>query len=85
MFTLESNVPIAAAPRGRKATTFPLADMEIGQSFVMAIEGEGKEATKNLESWRRKVRIAIKAFVAEFDAKFQMAKTPDGLRVWRIA
>jgi len=83
MFTLESNVPIAAAPRGRKATTFPLADMEIGQSFVMAIEGEGKEATKNLESWRRKVRIAIK--VAEFDAKFQMAKTPDGLRVWRTA
>ena len=85
MFTLESNVPISAAPRGRKATTFPLADMEIGHSFVIAIEGEAKEATKNLESWRRKVRIAIKAFVAEFDAKFQMAKTSDGLRIWRIA
>ena len=85
MFTIESNVPVAAVPRGRKPSSFPLADMDIGQSFMVAIEGEGDEATKNLESWRRKLRIAIKTFTVAYDAKFQMAKTVGGLRVWRVA
>jgi len=85
MFTIETNIPVApAAPRGRKPAQFPLRNMAVGDSFIIAIDGEGKQITKTAESWRRKLRIAFKTF-ANTEAKFQMATTKEGLRVWRVA
>jgi hypothetical protein len=86
MFTIETNIPVApAAPRGRKPAQFPLRSMAVGDSFIIAIDGEGKQITKTAESWRRKLRIAFKLFAGNNEAKFQMATTKEGLRVWRVA
>ncbi len=84
MFTIEKDVPVISNKRGRKPTAFPLGDMEVGDSFLIPIvEEDEKELTKKIESWRRKFRVASKAFLKEYEAKFSTAVVDGGLRVYR--
>lgn len=92
-FTIESGVTPVSNKRGRKSTEFPLAEMAVGDSFMVPTvptvpEGStpefiAEETKKLVESWRRKVLIAKKKFCAEFEGKFQTAVVEGGLRVWR--
>lgn len=66
--------------RGRKPTQFPFTDMEVGDSFVIDCDPEAK---KEVDSWRRKLLVAKKRFLKEYDAKFTTAVVENGLRVWR--
>lgn len=84
-FKIESGVALEASKRGRKSTAFPLAEMTVGESFLIEFATEGKEGVKMTESWRRKLRIAVKVFAKEYEGKFQSGVKPEGLRVWRTA
>lgn len=82
-FTIESGVPMTSGKRGRKPTEFPLADMNVGDSFLIPCDTADKKA---VDSWRRKLLVAKKRFAEQFDAdgiKFQTGIADGGLRVWR--
>lgn len=86
-FVIESGVEQVSSKRGRKPTEFPLAQMQPGQSFLIPCNTEEK---KEVESWRRKLLVAKKRFMEDFDHetpggefKFTTAVVSDGLRVWR--
>ena len=79
-----------AGGQGRKPTVFPLADMEVGDSFLIPCDTASKKA---VESWRRKLLGGKKRFAKEFpDAAANMvfrtvAQDTDagtGLRVFRV-
>ncbi len=83
MFSVESNVPLVAHARGRKPTQFPLDEMGVQDSFLIACDVENKKA---VDSWRRKFAVAKKQFLAlNEDAAFKTALVKDGMRVWRTA
>lgn len=87
-FQIESGINPVSSPRGRKPTEFPFDEMDVGQSFLITLKTneDGSEfLDKDIESWRRKLRIGIKRFNETGDGKFQTAITSDGLRVWRVA
>ena len=86
-FVIESGVEQISSRRGRRPTQFPLADMAVGQSFLISCDTSEK---KEVESWRRKLLTAKKRFCEEFDHeeegkefKFTTAVVSGGLRVWR--
>jgi hypothetical protein len=81
MFQIESGIPIPKiAGRGRSATTsFPFADLDIGDSFLIPCDVTDKKA---VESWRRKVLTARKHWKG---LATRTAVMSDGLRVWRVA
>lgn len=80
MFEVQSNVPVVASARGRKPTPFPLAQMDVGDSFLIPCDSQSK---KELDSWRRKLLVARKRMGADW--QFKTAIVADGLRVWRTA
>lgn len=85
-FTIVRNAPIVASPRGRKPTEFPLNELDVGDAFDIPVEAEDADAlVKALDSWRRKVRVAVKALQKEVDCKFNTATIEGGLRVYRTA
>jgi hypothetical protein len=76
---------MVSSRRGRKATAFPLADMEVGDTFLIECDVESK---KEVESWRRKLLTAKKRFSENYEGKFVTAvvNSPEhgtGIRVWR--
>jgi len=78
-FKIESDVPMPKLARGRVAATrFPLAEMEIGESFLIPCDVADK---KTLDSWRRKVLAAKKRVK---DAQFKTFTVADGLRVFCV-
>ena len=80
-FVIESGVAPVSGKRGRKPTEFPLGEMAVGDSFLIALEDTSVK--KDVESWRRKFLVAKKRFNEEFEGKFQTAVVEGGLRVWR--
>ena len=83
-FQIESGVPLPKAKRGpgRKATEFPMGDMNVGDSFLMPCDV--KDA-KTLANWRRKFLLAKERFLTQYEAAFKTATVEDGVRVWRTA
>ena len=65
---IEKNVPI---PIGYNHQPYPLADMEIGDSFL--ITNPSPYIRSNIWAWSRK-----------HARKFTVRKVPGGTRVWRI-
>ena len=55
-------VSTAIGGRGRKATQFPLNEMEAGDSFLIPCDINEK---KKIDSWRRKLLAAKKKFAAD--------------------
>jgi hypothetical protein len=83
MFQIEAGVSIPKGTRpGRRGTSFPFADMEVGDSFLIPFDPSGDEGKKVVDSWRRKVLNARKKFVG---LETRTAVMSDGLRVWRTA
>lgn len=79
MFKIEADVPMPKLARGRVAATrFPLAEMEVGESFLIPCDPKDK---KTLDSWRRKVLMAKKKVG---DADFKTFTVSDGLRVFCV-
>lgn len=91
-FVIEKGIPYVGTTggRGRKPTTFPLNELEKGDSFLIPCDPTSKKA---LDSWRRKLLGAKKRFAAEFEAdgiKFNTLAVNDeakgvGLRIYRTA
>lgn len=88
-FVLEQGVAKPSSGRGRKPTSFPLGAMDVGVSFLIKLDPAN---TKLVESWRRKLRVAVKHFTAQYGEgyKFETAVVVDkedaektGLRVYR--
>lgn len=83
-FNIEANIPMASGKRGRKPTEFPLADMNVGDSFLIPCDTADKKA---VDSWRRKLLVAKKRFAEQYEdadgIKFQTGTVDGGLRVWR--
>lgn len=88
MFKIESGIPLKVVSRGRAPTTsFPLDEMEKGESFLIPCDVADKKA---IESWRRKFLNAKQRFMREHpDADFRSGVVNDehgtGLRVWCVA
>ena len=80
MFEIESGIPVAVSARGRKPTAFPLAHMDVGDSFLIECDTNSK---KVLDSWRRKLLVARKRL--DPDLQLRTAVVDGGLRVWRTA
>lgn len=78
-FEIETGIPMKISGRGRPAGAprFPLADMDVGQSFLIPCDVEDKKA---VDSWRRKLLAEKKRMES---GKWQTAQTSEGLRVWR--
>lgn len=81
-FPIESGIEMPKRARGRSPTKFPMADMAVGDSFL--IPCDIKDA-KTLANWRRKFLVAKKAFLKKFEGDFKTATVPEGVRVWRTA
>ncbi len=81
-FTVEAGVPIPKRTRGRVPTAFPMAEMDVGDSFLIACDTTDK---KVLTNWRRKFLMAKKVFLESYEGAFQTATVSDGVRVWRTA
>lgn len=83
-FVIEKEVAMVSGKRGRKPTSFPLTDMEVGDSFLIECDPADK---KTVDSWRRKLLTAKKRFSEGYEGKFTTALVNDergaGLRVWR--
>lgn len=93
MFKIESGIPRVINSggklgRGRKPTSFPFENMQVGDSFLIPIE-EGEDSPKKLDSWRRKLALSKKRFNEGFPNEpawqFRSAVVPGGMRVWRTA
>ena len=83
-FTVESGIELPKRTRGpgRKATEFPFAKMDVGNSFLIPCDPKDP---KMLSNWRRKLLIAKKRFLAQYEGEFRTATVDGGLRVWRTA
>lgn len=83
-FQIESGVPLPKAQRGpgRKATEFPIGDMQVGDSFLMPCDVKN---AKELANWRRKFLLAKKRFLSTYEGAFKTLTVDGGIRVWRTA
>lgn len=81
-FTVESGIEMPKRARGRTPTNFPIADMQVGQSFLIPCDTQDKKALTN---WRRKFLVAKTAFLKKFEGEFKTATVDGGIRVWRTA
>lgn len=83
-FEIERGVPLAKNTRGRKATYFPLDQMDVGDSFLIQLDPSDKKA---VDAWRRKLANAKKRFFEQHGdgIVFRTAIEAGGLRVGRIA
>lgn len=93
MFKIESDVPYVSnrGGRGRKPTSFPFDNMDVGDSFLIPCDAQDK---KVLDSWRRKLRVAKtrynEALLADAsqggdEIELRTAVEKGGLRVWMTA
>ena len=80
-FKIEHGIPVPDyAPRG--ATTFPFAEMKVGDSFLVPAgtkrpNGKDWTVTSITHSWRWTAN--------KKGMKFSARTLPDGVRVWRIS
>jgi hypothetical protein len=82
MFQIETNIPVPTiANRGATASVYPLADMYVGDSFLVPLE------PVTLAD-RRRVSAAIAGYTKRHKdkgLKFSVRTVDGGLRVWRVA
>lgn len=81
-FKIETGIEIPKRARGRQPTHFPMADMAVGDSFLIPCDTKDAKALAN---WRRKFLVAKKAFLIKFEGEFKTATVDGGVRVWRTA
>lgn len=81
-FSIENGIEMPKRARGRAPTKFPIADMAVGQSFLIPCDTADKKALTN---WRRKFLVAKTAFLKQFEGEFKTATVDGGIRVWRTA
>ncbi|TFH41405.1 MAG: hypothetical protein E4H01_15040 [Lysobacterales bacterium] len=68
MIKIDKNIPMPPKERTGRPSKFPFPDLELGDSFLL----EFRERTLKYY-WERKLA-----------RKFELRKTPEGLRVWRV-
>lgn len=72
MIKIEKGIPI---PKKERKSKYPLAEMQIGDSFLIDLDGKKSEGTKTYIC-TSSTKLGIKTIVREI---------PEGLRVWRVA
>jgi hypothetical protein len=77
-FPIEDGAPL---PHRGRAAKYPLADLEVGQCFLISV-GSREEAWKI----RSRLAKAINVFEKQPSGKrqFTLRTTSDGIRVWRV-
>lgn len=75
MYEIEKNVPLAGKAMGRN-TKYPLASMEIGDSFVVPLK---------YPEQRNTLASTISIFSRKHGRKFATRRIDNSVRVWRIA
>lgn len=82
MFKIDSHIPIPADVSTGRRSTYPLADMNVGDSFLVPFNGDtAKKVTQRLHS-------AVSQFQrrnTDSDRRFTVRAEATGVRVWRIA
>lgn len=83
LFKIEEDVPYSSGRSGAKLSRFPLADMKVGNSFVIPYE---KRVIKGKEHNSPKYGFNLKAANEQFAGKAKFAKKREGtgIRVFRI-
>jgi hypothetical protein len=75
MYEIEKNVPLVGKGIGRNAK-YPLASMEIGDSFVVPLK---------YPEQRNALNSAVSIFAKRHGRKFATRRIDNSVRVWRIA
>lgn len=78
MYQIESNIPVPDKGRGGagRHPKYPFARLSVGDSFFAA----GTTAQE-----KTRVESAARSFGVDNGVKFTTQRSPDGVRVWRIA
>lgn len=79
LFRIDKNLPIPNPTGQGRHSIYPFARMEVGDSFL--VPPSMCPPRTGLNGARRSVSMYAK----RHGTKFTCRKTPDGLRVWRIA
>ena len=78
-YEIEDGVPLPDGEgRGGRPTIYPLADLEVGQSFFAA----GKSTSNLSSAWNTP---GVKRLGREFTSQSTVENGVEGVRVWRIA
>lgn len=75
MYEIEKNIPLVRKALGRNAK-YPLASMEIGDSFVVPLKYPGQ---------RTVVNSVVSSFGKNHGRKFATRRIDNSVRVWRVA
>lgn len=75
-FKIEKGLPVIMGKRGKKPK-YPFGAMEIGDSFFVADDDEGKAVSR--------ARVTAHTFSNRHsEYKFTCSKLDGGLRIWRV-
>lgn len=77
MFRIERGVPLIKSVRRGKNCKYPWHDMEVGDSFVVPIDGSLKRPLSTMSS--------LCMGHSQNGKQFQARQMPEGIRVWRTA
>lgn len=72
-FVIDNNIPVPPLPT-RASSKFPLALLEVGDSFLHAVEND-----------RNRLASAAHQYGVRHGKKFTVRRVEGGFRVWRIA
>jgi len=93
-FVIEDNIPIPARKRFGGNSIYPVANLQVGQSFIVPANVDadlyadhnelGKAIKEQLRTISNRLSGAVRRFTKKNEAlKFRVAITDDGVRVWR--
>lgn len=87
-FTIEANIPVPARVIGTRSSKYPFENMQMGDSFFIAVNAANPEDNINRTA-RRAASAVNMARRALPDFKFVTRRATvngvEGYRVWRIA
>ena len=75
---IDKNIPIPPAGHSGKRSFYPFRELEIGDSFLVPYNSEKPYATQTRLTTRA-------AYHERYGFKYTTRRTPEGVRVWRVA
>jgi len=78
MIGIDKNVPIPPRERIIRASKYPFADMQVGDSFFIALNSNNKKLSRSIPS---SLHISVKKMGEDY--KITVRKVKDGIRCWR--
>jgi hypothetical protein len=82
MFVIEKNIPVPENVRTGRRSTYPLSDMQVGDSFLVPFDlDDHKKVTQRVHSAASQFRRRV----TDSQRQFVVREETTGVRVWRIA